>query len=185
MGVGWHAGLMRWKPHQDKDGIVYPLNHLHPFRYEVAMPAKDARPATTVQVHVGFGLHCFTKKIESEDCPGDLYRDDRESRTFERRRYRLSKHLPSISRTLSERRCAFAKDENYVTVEVTDIDGSTCRLAVFFNIKRWRQQGPLAVLLVIQSAYALDPDKAEPGRGKIGFNVLLGHALRGTRPRRP
>lgn len=176
---------MRWKPHTDKDGITYPLNHLHPFRYELVMPGKNGRLETSVRVHIGFGLHCFTKKPEPGDCPGDRYGDEREQRTFERLRYALSRQLPNVARTLSERHCAFAKDENYVTIEITDHDGATHRYGVFFNVKRWAGHGPNAVLVVIQSAYALDPKKAEPGRGKIRFNVLLGHALRGTRPKPP
>ena len=176
---------MRWRPHMDKDGRAYPLGHLHPFRYEVVMPAKDGRSATVVSVHVGFGLHCFTKKIEANDDPRDRYSDDREDRTFDYQRYEHSKRLAVIARELQGRPCAFAKDENFVCVDITDVDGAKRRYGVFFNMKRWSGQGrgDNAVLLVIQSAYCLDANKPDPCRGKIRFNVLLGHTLRGTRPR--
>ena len=176
---------MRWRPHVNKKGEHFPLNHLHPFRFEVVMAAKDGLPETTVCVHVGFGLHCFTKKIEPSDCAGDRYDDDREQRTFDIQRYALSKKLGDVVRTLQQRPCAFAKDENYVTVDVSRENGPTLRYGVFFNVKRWKEKGPNSVLVVIQSAYLLDPNKAEPGRGRIGFNVLLGHALRGTQPKKP
>lgn len=187
MGTNWYAGLMRWLPHVDKDGKSYPLHHLHPIRYTLAIPAKDHRPETVVAVHVGFGMHCFTKKVENGDDPGDRYCDDREARTFDRERYELSKKLASIARELQQRPCAFAKDENFVCLDVIDSYGEKRRYGVFFNIKRWagERRGNNAVLVVIQSAYCLDPKKPDPCGGRIGFNALLGHALRGTKPTRP
>lgn len=130
MSTNWSAGLMRWRPHTDTDGKTYPLDHLHPFRYEVVMPAKDGRPETVVLVHVGFGLHCFTKKIEPGDHPSDRYSDDREHRTFDYQRYALSARLKEIARELPQRPCSFAKDENYVTVDVHE-NGTKVRYGVF------------------------------------------------------
>lgn len=147
------------------------------------MPAKDGRPETAVTVRVGFALHCFTKKIEATDVSTDRYGDDREARTFCYQRYELSKRLGEIVRSLQARPCAFASDDNYVTVDVTTPAGVALRYGVFFNVKRVNE--PNVVLLVVQSAYCLDPQKPQPAKGKIGFNVLLGHALRGTRPKRP
>jgi len=185
VGVNWRTGLMRWKPHTGKDGTQYPLNHLHPFRYDVVLAAKGGLPEKTINVHVGFGMHCFTKKVEPEDCPHDSYADDRETRTFDRLRYELSRALRMVARTLPERACAFAKNENFVTVDVSTESGLTHRYGVFFNMKRWPAQGTNAVLVTIQSAYGLDPAKPSPERGKIRFNVLLGHVMRGTRPVAP
>lgn len=185
MGVNWSAGLMRWMPHNDKTGRSFPLSHLHPFRYEVDLAAQNGHPARVVTIHVGFGLHCFTKKVEPGDCPTERYSDDREHRTFDYVRYELSKKLGNLARTLEQRHCSFAKDENFLTVDVTEQDGSIVRYGVFFNLKRWQAQGRDAVLVVIQSAYPLDPAIAEPGKGRIRFKALLGHTLRGTRPKAP
>jgi len=70
---------------------------------------------------------------------------------------------------------------NYVTVETTD--GK--RYAAFFDLRRFKKVGPHGIHLMVQSAYILDPDKPAPGKGRIHFHALLGHVLRGTRPRRP
>jgi hypothetical protein len=86
---------------------------------------------------------------------------------------------------ISLRRCEFARgfngQVNYVTVETTD--GK--RYAAFFDLRRFKKVGPHWIHLMVQSAYILDPDKPAPGKGRIHFHALLGHVLRGTRPRRP
>lgn len=176
---------MRWKPHVDGAGQAFGLSHLHPFRYEVTLEAKAGLPARVVLVYVGFGMHCFTRKTEGGDDPSSHYADDRETRTFSPERYQLSRELPKIVRTLGLRRCGFAKDDNYVTVDLPSVDGQSIRYAVFFNVKVWREQGRDSVLLVVQSAYVLSAGKPDPGKGKVGFNVLLGNVLRGQRPRKP
>ena len=115
----------------------------------------------------------------------DLYRDNREARTFCRTRYQRSFQLPDIVRTLEIRRCAFARGMsglvNYVTVETTDGE----RYAVFFELRRLKTMGRDAIQLMVQSAYVLDRDKPAPGKGRIHFHALLGHVLRGTTPHVP
>ncbi len=175
---------MRWEPYQAPGGRAYPLNHLHPLRYQVELPPQNGRPGLDVWVNVGFAMHCFTRDLVHND-PEDLhYRDDRECRAFCFDRYDLSHRLPEIARTLPQRTCQFAKNENYVTLDHLTPDGSVITYGAFFNVKR---QAADTVMLVFQSAYAIDsdPKRQPPGKGKIGLRVLLGHALRGTKPKRP
>ena len=185
MGTNWAAGLIYWQPHKDKAGAGYSINHLHPFRMALELAAKGGHPARTVQLHIAFSLHTFTRSIEATDDAADYYSDNREVRTFCRERYRLSFQLPTIARELSTRRCQFAIGQsgrlNYVTIDL----GEDVRYAVFFDLMRWKKAGPDAILLVVQSAYALEPGKPAPGKGTISFSALLGHALRGTTPAAP
>lgn len=185
MAVNWNAGLMRWKPYVDEKGQAYPLNHLHPLRYDVLLEGGHDKPELLVHVYVGFGMHCFTRKIADGDGSSSLYTDDRESRTFCHERYQLSKLLPEIARTLGVRQCGFAKNENFVTIDINGQGDSSVRYAVFFNVKAWKERGMNSVLVVIQSAYGLSLEKLVPSKGKIRFHVLLGHALRGTKPKKP
>lgn len=129
MAVNWKAGIMRWQPYIDESRRAYPLNHLHPFQYDVLLEGRPDKHETLVKVHVGFGMHCFTRKIEPGDASSSFYADDRESRTFCHKRYGLSKALPAIARTLIDRQCGFAKDENYVTVEIDGEGAETTRYA--------------------------------------------------------
>ena len=185
MGVNWAAGLIRWKPHIGADGTPYPLHHLHPFRMPYELPENPAHPTRTLHLHVAFGLHTFTRRPIGGENPDDWYSDNRETRVFDPDRYRLSFALPNIARELDRRPCQFARAQsgniNYVTVDL----GRGVRYGVFFDLQRWRERGPDAVLLMVQSAYELDARKGEPGKGRITLKALLGHAIRGTKPKRP
>lgn len=186
MGVNWSARLMRWRPYTDRQGNVYPLSHLHPFRYQISVSLPAHEPPVTAQVAVGFGLHCFTRKTHPRDEEAALYCDDRETRTFCTDRYALSKRLPEVSRSLASRPCRFAKNENYVTVDVLTDSAITRRYGVFFKLRKWQDGGNrLGVLLIVQSAYELDPAKPLQANGSIRFTRLVELTLQGIRPRPP
>lgn len=183
MTVNWAAGLMRWWPHKDEQGNIYCLNHLHPFRFYHSLSGSNGRNAVTVEIHVGFSMHCFTTGLDDVTDTGGEYKDSREARLFHHERYHLSRNLKKVITSLAQRHCAFAKHDNFVTIECAGDDGTRLEYGVFFNLKK--QAVANTVLLIVQSAYVLDADKPSPGKGKIGLNALLGHALRGTKPRRP
>lgn len=180
MGVNWNEGLMRWKPHTDAMGKAYPLNHLHPFRYTLAVNCGIEQ--ADVEIRVAFAMHCFTRACADGDDESLLYRDARETRSFCPDRYVLSLHLPDIARTLADRRCRFAKADNYVTIDVPMTGGAAAQYGVFFNVMR---KDGNAVLLTIQSAYQLGAGKQVPGRGSIGFARLVELTLTGVKPRAP
>jgi hypothetical protein len=185
MGVNWAAGLMRWQPHMSKEGRAYPLHHLHPVRTLFMLEARGKYPERTLELYFGFSLHTFTRKVMADDDPADNYSDDRETRAFDYCRYQLSFKLPGIARGLGSRTCYFARSAgglvNYVTIELED----NTRYAAFFNLKKWQERGPNAVLIVFESAYALEMGKSNPGHGSISVKALLGHTIRGTRPKPP
>lgn len=185
MGTNWNAGLLYWKDHAPRAAERYRLTHLHPFIRQIELTTTEKHVERVVQLYVSFGLHTFTRAVQSHDRDVDLYRDNREVRTFCPARYKRSLELPEIIRTLETRRCEFARSErgnvNYVTIELASGD----RYAVFFDLRRFRKVGPNALHLTVQSAYVLEPSKPSPGRGRIHFHALLGHTLRGTIPRRP
>jgi hypothetical protein len=91
-----------------------------------------------VELYISFGLHTFTRAIEAHDRDHEIYRDNREARTFCRARYRRSLELPGTIRTLEKRRCEFARGMsglvNYVTMETTDGE----RYAACFDLRRFR-----------------------------------------------
>lgn len=171
---------MRWAPFVDANGKAFPLAHLHPFRYQIV--TGDGRQ---VEIRVAFAMHCFARGCEPSDHPSQFYRDKREVRTFCHVRYELSPRLPLIARELATRKCGFAKDDNYVTIDVETGPGVTGSYGVFFNTMRAKRADGLAVLLTIQSAYALDTGKRSPMRGSINFTRLVELTLDGIKPRPP
>lgn len=180
MGVNW--GRMAWKPFR-KPNQVFSLEHLHPFEFSVHLPERKELPEQKVEILVGVGLHCFTRAVAEGDSKALRYFDDREERSFDEDRWKLSFRLRQIVESLPKRtRLGFAKHDNFVCVDLED----GVSYGVFFNMKMaGKTADTKEVLLVVQSAYALDPGRRSPGEGAIGFNALLGHVLRGTRPRRP
>lgn len=184
VGVNWAAGFMRWKPFVDSAGVAYPLNHLHPFRFVMKFEAKGSYSPFEVDVHVGFAMHAFTRKINARDELAHIYEDDREKRLFDFERYRYSKLLPGIVRALATRKCYYAKHQNFLTIDFPSPDASDAEYHVFFVVCRWqektRETGALCVRLVVQSAYLARAGSQVP-RGRrekpIGFRVLLSRAL--------
>jgi hypothetical protein len=176
MGVNWDSGLLHWKDHVPSATEHYTLSHLHPFVHGIELAATDKHPACSVRLYVSFGLHTFTRSIEPHDGDHEIYRDNREARTFCPNRYQRSFELPNMIRTLEKRRCEFARGMaglvNYVTMETTDGE----RYAAFFDLRRFRKLGPTAVHLTVESAYVLDRGKPAPGKGRIHFHTLLGHS---------
>lgn len=180
MGANWNERMMRWAPFVDAEGRTFPLNHLHPFRYQ--LETTDGR---TVEIRVAFAMHCFTHGDEVAGYASNLYKDEREIRTFCHDRYALSSRLPLIARELATRKCGFAKHNNYVTIDAQTAEGGTGSYGVFFNVLRVKDADGLAVLLTIQSAYELDAGKQPPIRGSIKFTRLIELTLDGTKPRPP
>jgi hypothetical protein len=86
---------------------------------------------------------------------------------------------------LDHQLCTFSRTRtgliNYATFDTAD--GKT--YAVFFDVMRYKTRGPNTVLLTIESAYELAEAKRDTREGRVSFNVLLGHALRGTKPNPP
>lgn len=177
--------MIYWKPHAGSDGVIYRLDHLYPFEMTYILGASGAHPLRCVVLHVRFGLHTFTRRLEPPDDPGDRYSDAHEIRTFCPERHALSRRLPAIVRDLDRRPCGFARSQrgvvNYVTVDTR----AGSRYGVFFNLRKLSRLGPDALELAILSAYPFDPGKPDPSLGRIRFRVLVAHAIRGTRPRVP
>ncbi len=185
MGTNWKSGLIYWSDYTSADAECYSLSHLHPFTRGLELPASGGHSARSVSLHVSFGLHTFTRSRTLLDSVGSSYRDDREVRTFCMERYEHSLDLPAIFHTIERRRCEFARGLgrtiNYVVVETS----KKSRYAAFFDLRRLRTPRSEAVHLLVQSAYVLDSDKPAPGKGRIHFHAMLGHALRGTTPQCP
>lgn len=178
-------GLIQWWDHKSaEDGSTYCLKHLHPIEFDHELPASKTHAAVTVKVHVAFGLHTFTRPIDG--LAGEHYSDNRETRYFCRDRYGHSHRLPEIVRELPTRRAIFFSRSKSGLVNYATFDlGEGAVYAVFFDVMLYKHRGPNTVLLTVESAYEFDPGHRDTKEGRVRFNVIIGHALRGTKPHPP
>lgn len=177
-------GLIQWWDHEPRVGECYVLAQLHPIDFVHVMPATEKHAGATVKIHVAFGLHTFTRAIETSDPPEDHYGDNLETRCFCHVRYAHSHRLPTIVREIPTCRTLYYSRTKSGLVNYATFDaGGGVTYAVFFDVARTRV--PSTALLTVKSAYELAPNKRDIREGRVGFNVMLGHALRGTKPHPP
>lgn len=184
MTTKWAERLPRWWPHNHR-GVRFSIDHLDPFRFTLEMAATEKYPAKSVDVRVGFSCHTFTREPTADDGGLPLYHV-REGRVFCPVRHGLSLLLPDIVRSLPARSCYFARRDNYFVVETPALVQAGQEYRVFFDVRKIGT--PDAVLVYVQSAYAADKALGAPGgvrRKRVGFRVLVNHALQGTKPPEP
>lgn len=180
MGVNWATGLMRWQPYVEASGKARPLNHLHPFRVRITLPASATSGEIDLDLEVGFSMHTFTRGRCATDAVATIYTNARECRTFDDLRYTLSHRLPEVIKDLPSRKCYHARNDNYLSVADITLQEAPCDYRRFFVLRRWSgkhagSERP-CVRLIVQSAYATP--KSRKGREKlIRFQVLLHRTL--------
>lgn len=135
-------------------GVEYDLSHLHPSRIQYVQPAKNGLPEKTYNVEISYSLHCFSKSREPGCDPLLNYSDARETRTFDPKRYELSKQLPQIIQELGQRRCMHTGKGNFFVIEVSVPNSANEEYEVYFDIERSPTKG--MVRLFVQSAYVRD-----------------------------
>jgi hypothetical protein len=175
---------VHWKPFEFNSS-VYDLSHLHPRTCRYTQPAKGNKPEHSYSVEIRFSLHCFTRGLKSgETLDRSLcYSDDRETRTFDFRRYELSKQLPAIFDTLAQRKCYHTGKSNFLTIEWVDDSGNFVEYEVFFVASRSFRKGVLN--LFVQSAYIRDAKHSRLSpRKPIGLHFILFNVLH-NRPIKP
>lgn len=163
-------------------GVCYDLSHLHPYRWEVVIPGKEATdkaPAVSEKrliVNVSFGLHCFARSpVEGEPVPDDgWYSDSRERRVFCLLRWELSQQLPEIIATLPERRCLHTGREEFVTLEVPH-EGRMLEYAVFFTVTKAKKAEGADLNLFVNSAHERHNKLAYNKPIKFHFILLNRH----------
>jgi hypothetical protein len=161
-------------------GKVYDLSHLDPSVVQYIQAGTDKEAAKVYNVNVIYTQHCFTRDIpRSGDYDETLIcTDGKERRLFDVARWKLSKRLPGIVRTLAKRSCQHAKENNFVTVEAVTEDGNTVEYDIFFVASKAMRSG--FIHLFIQSAYLRE--RKQTGR-RVGFLKILYSALHGKKLR--
>jgi hypothetical protein len=178
--------MIKWKPFE-YEGETYALEHLHPKVVVYEQPAANDKPARQYKVQLIYSLHCFTRKAESDETIDQalFYRDSRECRIFDFRRYGLSKQLPMIVEAFYCRQCYHTGKGNFFVVELIGEDGVKEEYEIYFEASRSSVRGVLN--LYIQSAYVRDKEHASnrPKKKPIGFYIILFKTLNNQQIKAP
>jgi hypothetical protein len=178
--------MIKWEPFE-YEGETYALEHLHPKVVVYEQPAAHDKPARVYKVQLIYSLHCFTRKAEPDETRDQAlyYRDSRERRIFDFRRYRQSKQLPMIVETFYSRQCYHTGKGNFFVVELIGEDGAREEYEIYFEASRSSVRGVLN--LYIRSAYVRDKDHTgnRPKKKPIGFYIILFKTLNNQQIKAP
>lgn len=148
---------------------------------------KGDRPEKRYRFVIEFGLHCFTRGLNTHKgeklhhVKSDLlYSDSRETRIFCFKRYSLSYQLPDIVKRVGDRPCFHTGKGNFFVVELMDDEGEIQEYEVYFQVSRERRG---LLRLFVQSAYIRDNEhnSSQPKKKKIGFFVIA-HNMQVNKP---
>jgi hypothetical protein len=154
---------------------TYDLDHLAAHHAEYLDDRNEKNPITYKFI-VTYGLHCFTKALEGLDeaeSQSLMYHAPRESRHFNVERYYLSKELPNIILSLSQKTTlvCHAGYGKFASVKVLDSNGVEVDYFVVFTVFKESKK----LRLHVQSAYPV-----YEGIGKIkkvSFLVIANNLL--------
>lgn len=176
MSAKWASGFTRWAPYHDPNGETYSLTHLHPHRFTLEFQARNDYPARNVEIRIGYSSHPFTRECAEGETPHNLYSKTHDLRTFAPERYQWSLQLPEIMKRIDSRRCHATNHKNYFIVDNVPGLPASMEYWIFFNT---RKDGPDALRVFVESAYAGDTGRAPHGRGRetILFRALVTKTL--------
>jgi hypothetical protein len=168
--------IKTWKPFYYQQ-VRYDLSHLNEFECTFVQDAKNGKPEITYFFIIEFGLHCFTRSLNShkneqwDSIKSDLlYSDSREKRIFDFNRYELSKKLPAITSDISKNTCFHTGKENFFIIELLNEQGVQQEYEVYFQVSKSKDK----LKLFVQSAYIRDSTHrtSQPKKHKISFFII-------------
>ena len=176
----------RWPPHWEA-GQRYDLSHVYPFKFDYALLANQHFAECIVSIRVSFTSHAFTRKCEADEVPHPHYCAPGEARVFDHGRYGFSKLLPELFRNIDNRKCFFAKYNNFFVLELPEGIPADSEYWVFFFVERAGKDEEHALNLIVQSAYVGKRERSPAGRRakKITFRNLVSKVLAGEKPKPP
>jgi len=166
-------------------GAEWDLSHLKSFAFKVGLGVQ-------VDVVVIFSCHCFTHGVDRDprelvEIPSEeIYRDGREVRVLDPRRYSLSRDIlhPLVHR-LPAQKIVVANDSqrNFLTREM-GVGDERQTYAIFFDVEKDRDRAKRLILRV-QSAYLLTSGltRRQEQAKKVGWHTLLKAAYEGRKIR--
>lgn len=171
-------GVVKYK------GEEWDLAHLRPYAFKQTI--EDSGNKFEVYVLVFFSCHCFTRSLLPGERvePQDYYHDNRERRVLCADRYHLSMDLlPKIVHELRIReiRTTGSDTGNYMTIELTQKDGSSQPYIVFFEVEKDKKRKGRVILRVQSAHIRKELTKKMKSGEKVNFPVLIKRAYKGKK----
>lgn len=175
-----------WPPFKWQS-LTYDLSHLNGFDCVFIQAATADKAERAYPVRVEFSHHCFTRGLWDEDPDELIYPGPRrDPRAFDPERWVLSRQLPELIRGLMTREVRHTNHGNFLTIELTDLNGGTVEYEVYFNVTKSGKQ----LYLVVSSAFPRDPTRlaarAQRRTMKLALilhNVQVGKPIRSPEQR--
>lgn len=163
---------------------TYDLSHLKAFDCVYTQAASADKPERTYQVRVEFGHHCFTRGLRDSDPDEAIYPEPRRDlRAFDPDRWVLSHQLPGVIRDLMTREVRHTHHGNFLTIDLTDLDGTPVEYEIYFNVSKTGRK----LYLVVSSAFPRDPARlaSRPDRRTMKLALILHNVQVGKHIRPP
>ena len=179
------------------DGDDYDLSHLQDSVYPFTIAATKGYPEINAEMLIQYSSHCVSigpargERFDFAALGQDrLILDDRgNQRCFSTARYTWSKRLPDIIRSLpGDRICYFTGHQNWLSIEILDLQSVRQVYEVFFNLTR---QGNKYLRVYVESAYVRTAENnirwpsSFRKEAKVRGRVLLAKKLRNQPISRP
>lgn len=156
-------------------GTTYDLAHLDP----VAFSTPSAKLGRSINVWCWFTTHTYTEAASAGYAGPFVMDEGKRQRVFCPTRYALSHHLPGVVRLLGNPDCYVletASERNWlhqVEITITPAQGQAITYQMFFAVKRATAGAGHDVEMVVESAYARDPQRIPKVKGRTKIAGLL------------
>ena len=163
--------------------VTHNLDHLDPVTFNT--PSEKLR--REIVTWCRFTTHVFTRQPAAADRGPFLVDEGRRQRVFCPDRYSLSMSLPRIMRMMQDPGCYVtetAAERNWLHRAEVEIETAAGPVAyqVFFAVKKARRADRHDVEMTVESAYAFDPARPPPVRGRMVIAGLLTATVEGRTP---
>ena len=166
-----------WKSYQ-YNGQTLSFDHLTACKHEFTHQKRDEK----YTLYFTFSHHTFTRKKANNESPNqsEFYPfPPKDLRIFDLERYKLSKHLPEIVKTMPSQFFYHGGYSRYCSCKITTDDGTEIYYQVVYRV--WRKQGKMR--FHVESAYPL-PEKPSKVK-KVDFWVICYNLSKGKKLPQP
>ncbi|VAW70118.1 hypothetical protein MNBD_GAMMA10-9 [hydrothermal vent metagenome] len=168
--------VQKWKSF-NIDGTEYDFSHLNACKHAFQHPERNE----SYTLFFTFSHHVFTRGAKEEENleSTQIYPYPSDKRAFDIARFKLSKYLPQIVKTLPEKFCYHGGYSHYCSCKISQENGTKIYYQVVY--RAWKERGKMR--FHIESAYPLQESLGKVK--KVSFWVICYNLLHGKKLPQP